>query len=752
MAKQEWIPAVGAAVVVVLMILALDFEWRSFNDYRLKDYKLTASAVAFQLNGSQCVSMASVADVNTYYGPDSGWDSKKCNDKKSDRKQLGQLVAASVHGLYYNISQQPTQLDSDGVAIPVKSETKLTYYAARAAIDVGYTVVSEVNFAAAKRTLLGLSPPPDEEGCDKIYGSPTQADCESDAITIGKAETAGRDAGKAADPTQPSTLADYAATQASAEAAVNTAALDAYNAKIADECPLKYNGNPGDGAATITCAASYADGDTDLATQEALANFEVHGSESAMTKYQMFLHCKAQFGLANYEPVTTVDSAIGITALSSGGTLGLPLVRAGKDGVIEPHYTPPPFPSNFSYADNPGLPRETRAQILYGMRFGWSMFGNVPWIILICFLGVDAIFACIAFLSSDLRESEQEEASATSIGDSATNRGTGIATARATLKSMRKRRLALSVCLFVLALLFRIVWDFVPWNAGAKLPRVNCKGEGEGWESDDEVFKNHIAVLFLCLAAIVILPVSQWDALDQFDSGSGGGGKEGLLLVFKESGRVYIWVLLANLAGIAAIIYEAYFSVNFGVQWANMMIDMSTNGTTGLGVVEAAELVETSATSAWYAGVALGCVCATIYARWLFGTKTCYGVFLSVIFLVAGVACVLPYFVNKFGGFTLDPDSQEVASHCGYTEAESVEEWFCKNYEFGTSIIVLIWILVFVIMWLCWLLPVLYATICQQYPKARAGYDTTEGAGAETLNRQSAAYDAMPLLGVKFRR
>lgn len=752
MAKQEWIPAVGAAVVVVLMILALDFEWRSFNDYRLKDYKLTASAVAFQLNGSQCVSMASVADVNTYYGPDRGWDSKKCTEKKSDKKQLGQLVAASVHGLYYNISQQPTQLDSDGVAIPVKSETKLTYYAARAAIDVGYTVVSEVNYESAKKTLLGLSPPPDEEGCDKIYGSPTQADCESDAITIGKAETAGLDAGKAADPTQPSTLADYAATQASAEAAVNTAALDAYTAKIADECPLKYNGNPGDGAATITCAASYADGDTDLATQEALANFEVHGSESAMTKYQMYLHCKAQFGLANYEPVTTVDSAIGITALSSGGTLGLPLVRAGKDGVIEPHYTPPPFPSNFSYAENPGLPRETRAQILYGMRFGWSMFGNVPWIILICFLGVDAIFACIAFLSSDLREKEQEEASATSIGDSATNRGTGIATARATLKSMRKRRIALSVCLFVLALLFRIVWDFVPWNAGAKLPRVNCKGEGEGWESDDEVFKNHIAVLFLCLAAIVILPVSQWDALDQFDSGSGGGGKEGLLLVFKESGRVYIWVLLANLAGIAAIIYEAYFSVNFGVQWANMMIDMSTNGTTGLGVVEAAELVETSATSAWYAGVALGCVCATIYARWLFGTKTCYGVFLSVIFLVAGVACVLPYFVNKFGGFTLDPDSQEVASHCGYTEAESVEEWFCKNYEFGTSIIVLIWILVFVIMWLCWLLPVLYATICQQYPKARAGYDITEGAGAETLNRQNAAYDAMPLLGVKFRR
>lgn len=752
MAKQELIPAVGAAVVVVLMILALDFEWRSFNDYRLKDYKLTASAVAFQLNGSQCVSMASVADVNTYYGPDRGWDSKKCTEKKSDKKQLGQLVAASVHGLYYNISQQPTQLDSDGVAIPVKSETKLTYYAARAAIDVGYTVVSEVNFAAAKRTLLGLSPPPDEEGCDKIYGSPTQADCESDAITIGKAETAGLDAGKAADPTQPSTLADYAATQASAEAAVNTAALDAYTAKIADECPLKYNGNPGDGAATISCTASYASGDTDLATEEALANFEVHGSESAMTKYQMYLHCKAQFGLANYEPVTTVDSAIGITALSSGGTLGLPLVRAGKDGVIEPHYTPPPFPSNFSYGENPGLPRETRAQILYGMRFGWSMFGNVPWIILICFLGVDAIFACIAFLSSDLREKEQEEASATSIGDSATNRGTGIATARATLKSMRKRRIALSVCLFVLALLFRIVWDFVPWNAGAKLPRVNCKGEGEGWESDDEVFKNHIAVLFLCLAAIVILPVSQWDALDQFDSGSGGGGKEGLLLVFKESGRVYIWVLLANLAGIAAIIYEAYFSVNFGVQWANMMIDMSTNGTTGLGVVEAAELVETSATSAWYAGVALGCVCATIYARWLFGTKTCYGVFLSVIFLVAGVACVLPYFVNKFGGFTLDPDSQEVASHCGYTEAESVEEWFCKNYEFGTSIIVLIWILVFVIMWLCWLLPVLYATICQQYPKARAGYDITEGAGAETLNRQSAAYDAMPLLGVKFRR
>ena len=316
------------------------------------------------------------------------------------------------------------------------------------------------------------------------------------------------------------------------------------------------------------------------------------------------------------------------------------------------------------------------------------MFGNVPWIILICFLGVDAIFAFVAFITNESRESAQEEASTASIGNTS-NRGTGIATARATLKSMRKRRLALSICLFVLALLFRIVWDFVPWNAGAKLPRVNCKGEGEGWESDQTVFYNHIAVLFLCLAAIVILPVSQWSALDQLGNND-GGGKKALLLVFQESGRVYIWVLSASLAGIAAIIYEAYFSVNFGVQWANMMIDMSTNGTTGLGVVEAAELVETSATSAWFAGVALGCVCATIYARWLFGTKSCYGVFLSVIFLVAGVACVLPYFVNKFGGFTLDPDSQEVASHCGYAEVDSVEEWFCKNYEFGTSIIVLI--------------------------------------------------------------
>ena len=749
MAKQQVIPAVGAAVVVVLMILALDFEWRTFNDYRLKDYKLTASAVAFQLNGSQCVSMASVADVNHYYGPDSDWDSKKCNDKKSDRTQLGQLVAASVHGLYYNISQQPTQLDSNGVAIAVKSETKLTYYAARAAIDVGYTLVSKVNFAAAKRTLLGLSPPPDEEGCDKIYGSPTQADCELDAVTIGKAETAGWEAGKAADPTQPSTLADYAATQASAEAAVNTAALDAYNAKIADECPLKYNGNPGDGAATIDCAASYADGDADLATQEALPNFEVHGSESAMTKYQMYLHCKAQFGLANYEPVTTVDSAIGITALSSGGTLGLPLVRAGKDGVIEPHYTPPPFPSNFSYDDNPGLPRETRAQILYGMRFGWSMFGNVPWIILICFLGVDAMFAFLAFITNETRESAQEEASTASIGNSS-NRGTGIATARATLKSMRKRRLALSICLFVLALLFRVVWDFVPWNAGAKLPRVNCKGEGEGWESDETVFQYHVAVLFLCLGGILILPLSQWSALDQLGNND-GGGRKALLLVFQESGRVYIWVLLANLAGIAAIIYEAYFSVNFGVQWANMMIDMSTNGTTGLGVVEAAELVESSATSAWYAGVALGCVCATIYARWLFGTRSCYGVFLSVIFLIAGIACVVPYFVTKFGGFTLDPDSQEVASHCGYTEPESVEEWFCKNYEFGTSVIVLIWVLVFVIMWLCWLLPALYTTISQQWGQQETEFGAAKNAQKENLIAGS-AHDAMPLLGVKFRR
>ena len=456
-------------------------------------------------------------------------------------------------------------------------------------------------------------------------------------------------------------------------------------------------------SATATENAAYTTAADDTAQDANLAALE------NIYDWSLYLQCTLVGGLGNVGPVTTADSLAPVPTSSRGGTLGVPLYQHSSTdeclGVLTPAITVPPAP----YADfNCTKPRQARAKVMYGLRLGWSLYATVPCLILIIYLGVDAIMAAICFWSRRMALEEQERLKKEEPGRPVP----GVPTSLATLAVMRRQRIGLALVGFLIVLILKALYDWAPWSTGTILPQARgCASDGTGWDTEQAATTMHFLVIILLLAVIIALPLSQYSILSEVFSGlnsDGAGGKlavdnELYYNVDQETGRLFGWFVIVTLGGIVIIGLEAADGTTFGIAWAQRQLAVaSTADLTLLPVDEAATLVETATTSAVLASVTAGATIALVYARWMFSS---YGKVNLVLWFVWGgcvIAAFIPLFITWGFKINLDPDSQDVIDKCDQLNVDSFEKGLCEYRVLVFSIAVIAMLGVFAVMWCCW--------------------------------------------------
>ena len=585
---QGLCPGLTAAAGAVAMVIALGIELGMLYDYRVKDLKLAADGSAFLNNGSQCMHFPSKADVELYYTNDVwGSDGKECEDTTYNNKQLGQLIAASVHALHYY--KGVAEVDGGPAAADVEA-AEMTYLAARAAAGVGDTSNTEVYDNLAIKTLMNLQDSgvaADGFNCDSIYtGLPSQADCLAAASTtaavtaallvlqtaagVAAAQAAATAAGEAAgviakidsaataDTTSqtPAGTGDYSSQYNTAANAITAGDGDVGEAK-ADEvnelwCPTtmeSYTRTP-TGRAVVSCnsqiddnllvaqtAAAVAAGGTigDGGAGDAAANAITEASmltaivadaptEDDTMLYNLYLQCQFVNGLASVPPQTSLDNLVVQPSISRGGTLGVPLLRRHEKG---------PKKGELVYVEPlyfpPPMPSGVNGTIPVLMR-GKLLYGmRMGWSL---FATIPAV-VLIVYLGVDsvfaaacyLTRNFAFQQQKFEDVDSFNTANPEIAQSLATIQAMRWMRLSLSITGFLIVLLLKVFYDLLPWNFGALLPRAGvCPSQGNGWESEEGVAISHVIVIILILANIILLPLAVEVGTGLVQTGSTGQG------------------------------------------------------------------------------------------------------------------------------------------------------------------------------------------------------------------------------------
>ena len=635
--------------------------------------------------------------------------------------------------------------------------TAITDLASAQAADTQFTLTTvAAAYSAAAPTITDLA---SAQAADTARGdgATTVADAFSAAApTItdqASAQAAGTAAlnayNSAADPINTVALAqDYDTNSGT------TTYADAYDAALADskatasanKCP-----DSGEGLRGIT-PTDYKE----LIVEEGKAvTTPTVTTDTATTMYNLYLQCVLTAGLGNVPPVATADNLVQVPTASRGGTLDIPLYQRKSSsetdcfGYLQPAYIPPPM----LYGDfNCSVPRQARAKVMYGARLGWSLFATVPCVILIVYLGADAALAALCFFF----RASSERATARKDGkNSQTDLPVGVVTQLSTISEMRYIRLGLSLVGFLLVVILKAVYDWAPWVTGTVLPQATTCGEN-GWQTEQDATVMHFIVIILILATIVILPVSQFRAFsslfgDKREKDTAAQQWE----VFAGTGRIFLWIVLVVLAGIVLVAFEAADGVAWGISWAGRQLEVYAADLNALDVDQAATLVEKAATSAVLAGVSMGALVALVYARWLFTSKTTQGFLCSFIWLGCVVAGLIPIVINFGFKVALNPDEQEVLSDCDYHSPDSFEHFLCKNRAIVFTISLLVLVVVFGIMWCCWLRTVVPSLF--RVGKSNNGH-TSGGVSQPTANAETMSKDApfqterIPLLSLRVRQ
>lgn len=757
--------AIVAIASAIAMVIALGLELGMLYDYRVKDFNAAADGTAFTQNGSQCIHFASKADVEYWYStenykvsvklPESDDDCDKITDEAEN--DLESLVAASVHVLYL-MKSGTFAADAD----PSENDVKLTYGSARAGAGLGsafdVSAANAVLDSVALKVLKALPGTMPDTGttCETIYGTPTQADCQAETTVVDQGEAAGLAAGKAAaaDETAAGLLTTYAETQAAADAAVVTAALDAYNAKLDEMCPeffTGYSGQPS-GQATVTCVhtlgdsitGTIADGAVETAVAARVGNVV---DDNDYTKYILHLQCRFVNGLTGVSPVTSATDLVPAPgALGRGGSLGIPLLKYSS-ATKQYNYLDSAIPLvPFLEGLNSSLTPVTRGQILYGERMGWSMFAAIPSIILIVYLGVDSIFAALCYLTRRLayKRMKFRNPSMNASFDK------DVMQALVTMQAMRWVRFSVATTGFLIVFVLRIVYDWVPWNFGKILPRAGvCPSQGNGWESEEGVAAAHLVVLILCLVVIVAHPIAL--ACGSRLTGNELNDSDGKPYYVDGSvWRVTLWFFLAICAGVVLIGLESVNAVAWGVAWGNRVLQWTGDAANGLTTAAAVGLIEESITGAVLSSISLGIILASIYTRYLFQSRSWVNKVCSILWLAVVLAGLLPLLITFGTEFQLNPDEQTVSENCELFGAnDSFEKFLCENRVFTYTIAILIMVAVLAFMWLCWLVNS-FGDICSGFGSATPGPGDA-GKQVPLKLDASIASDKIPLLSLRVK-
>ena len=701
------------------MIIALGLELGVLYEHRIKDFKAVTDGSAFLHNGSQCLYAATKSDLDAYYA-ESVSDCTSADYKKN----LGFLLAASVHALKasggtvsfnaarsaFGVPGVPIAkvLDTQAVNELQQVNTALTPAYYTMTCEAIYPGVSRTDCIAAAKAAAVLAADVKQDAAERAK----QVNVDAAVVAgIAAAESAGADAGTVtnlatASPYETEFTNAYEAELDAKVALLN--AVDATDGGVGQTAAEAVDADPtGSGCPETIDDYPYntkddenfkdlidCDASTDAATIAAPDNREL---------YLLYLQCVASAGLGNVPPIATADNLAPVPTASRGGTLDVPLFRHSSEdgklcwGYVNPVYTPPPFPANFTCTD---ATREQRATVMYGMRLGWSLFATVPCLILIVYLAADAALLAWCFLTRRWALAEQSE------GKGPTGK---VLTSLATMQEMRDIRGGLSVIGFIIVVALKVAYDFAPWVTGTILPRATeCDQVGRYTDQDSAV--QHIIVLIFMFATIIILPVSQWTIFTSVFAGENEGAAsirigedQSFLIAAGARTRLGLFVLFVALAGMVIVALEATDGVTWGIAYAQRQLGTTVNGTNDLSINDASVLVEEAATSAVLVSITAGSIIALTYGRWLF---TSYGKTNLLTWFIWGgavLASMLPLFIVFGIKFTVDPAQQGVLDKCAQLDIDSFEKFVCENRELVFSFALILILGVFAVMWCCWL-------------------------------------------------
>ena len=409
---KHWPPIVVAFLCFVGCSVMLGFEMRMLLRIRKDPFdKASLDTLAAGTTYGECVGYADGGSVERAYGEgaafgryrflgfiltDAGKEDVDCT-LNSAARQLGRLVAASVHSLRHAVDSAEGQLDPD---------LELTYKTAAMAVK---GLKLPVNYSAAVNALASLPATP--TSCASIYSGTPDAE-------------------------------------------------------------LVYT--PSDTVATI-CDAKPA------------------SLYPLPSQAQMFRHCINQFKLGQFAPDVD-DYSWNWKETGHGGTLGLPVYGQKLDPLL-------PLGTSAGLG-NSSMTTEQRTRVLYGYRYGLTLFASIPAIALLCFL----LFDAVAFLFAEITLNSRLGAmmSQSDNGGEAANKAL---TMLAALGNVRELRGYVSLFAVIVIVVFQIVFVTLPFVDGALLPLPSC--QSGGWLRDREAPAIEWATIFVVFSATVALPFSQ---------------------------------------------------------------------------------------------------------------------------------------------------------------------------------------------------------------------------------------------------
>ena len=456
-------------------------------------------------------------------------------------------------------------------------------------------------------------------------------------------------------------------------------------------------------------------------------------------KSQLLLHCEQQFALGAY---AGYSAPFFLTPSGTQGTFGLPVHDDAS--FVTPFYTPPPF-----NMPNTSATREIRAKALYGHRFGWTLFGAIPVLMLAVYISVDGVFAFLCYVTV------QESVKQVTASETAVRRVTPwapwskISVAGATMTASRRMRLVVVLVGLIISIVLTAVYDWAPWNWGAMLPRPICdpNSSGEGWQFDTSTTWMQVIIFALLAAGVLVVQLAQLVAgccgavappntsqLRNTALASPIGG-----IVSAGIGQSLLFFGLQVLAVIAFLIFETTQSITWGNAWQDAI---RAENSTQAAVYS--DLIIESTTRNVAIAIAGGVALSSIFARWMFTLRgTVTHVFCAFLWLVVTACAALPLFFTYGATFEIDPTNELLVTpaHCSLQTTDSFENVLCKATNVALTYFLIITASIIILTWVPWIL-----LGCCSALEAPKGAEVSQAVTDAALNDE---YQRLPLLSFR---
>ena len=417
---------------------------------------------------------------------------------------------------------------------------------------------------------------------------------------------------------------------------------------------------------------------------------------------ELLLHCNEQFALGAYAGRASAFYVAG------EGTFGLPLHGSDDDSLVTPFVTPPPFREINGTGASDAAERQLRAKQLYGHRFGWTLFGAMPTLMLAVFIAVDGVLAFLCYIT---REGATKDAiSAEGQANRTTRRQpwSKIAVAGATLTTARRYVLAASLVGFIISIALTAAYDWSPWNWGTRLPRPICDATtGEGWQSDSGTTTSQLIIYILLAVGMLVIQIASAASgllgtfsndtaqlKSQSVSSTGGG------IVRSGTGQALLFFALQVLVVVAFMVFETTQSVTWGNAWHDAILEGNATSAATF-----SDLVIESTTRNVAIAVTGGIAISSVFARWMFtlnGTIANLGC--AFVWLFVAGAAALPVMVAFGTRLAINPVDEDLATpeRCALQTVDSFERTLCDTTDVALTYYLLVTGAIIILTWLPW--------------------------------------------------